>query len=287
MTIGLTIGLRHNFSWEAIVDVLEGFNVILSHEAIPSTKYKVQKYFPVETDEIMYHHYCPNCRRYLGTNKDDDPIVECSCGADSSVPTKFFLSLNFAVQIKKLLESEDIQKNLEKRFLRKKLNDQSIEDIYDGRLYKKLKTVGQALYNENNLSYTFNTDGCQRANSSKVTIWPIYVSINELTLKARKDNILLAGIWVDTEEPDMNFFLQPFINNANILSKREIEYTVNSNQIIKAKILPFICSVDSVARPKILTMKQYNGYYGCTFCKHPTENVEGYRKYPISTTLHL
>ena len=189
MLIFLTIGLRHNFSWEAIVDILEGFNVILGHEAIPSTKYKVQKYFPVETEEITYHHYCPNCRCYLGTNNDDDPIIQCSCGADSSVPMKFFLSSNFAVQLKKLLETDNIQKNLEKIFSRKKLNDQSIEDIYDGRLYKKLRTVGQALSNENNLSYTFSTDGCQSASSSKVTIWPIYVSINELTLKARKDNI--------------------------------------------------------------------------------------------------
>ena len=28
-------------------------------------------------------------------------------------------------------------------------------------------------------------------------------------------------------------------------------------------------------------MKQFNGHYGCTFRMHPTENVEGYRKYPI------
>ena len=116
-----------------------------------------------------------------------------------------------------------------------------------------------------------------------MTIWPIYVLINVLTFKARK-NILSAGIWVDTEEPGINLLLQPFINNANILSKRGIEYNVNLNQIIKAKILPLICSVDSVTTPKILTMKQYNGYYGCKFCKHPTENVEGCKKYPISYT---
>ena len=90
MLIFLAIGLRHNFSWEAIVDVLEGFNVILSHEAIPSIIYKVQKYFPVEIEEITYHHYCSNCRRYLGTNNDDDPIVEYFYGADSSDPKTFF-----------------------------------------------------------------------------------------------------------------------------------------------------------------------------------------------------
>ena len=39
--------------------------------------------------------------------------------------------------------------------------------------------------------------------------------------------------------------------------------------------------MDSVARCAMLCMKQYNGRYGCTYCEHPTEAVEGVRKYPI------
>ena len=285
MVIFLIIGLRHNFTWEAIVDVLEGLNVVLGHEAVPSTKYKIQKYFPVENEEIAYHIYCSRCRSYLGKKDDDHFNESCSCGIDSNEPTKYFVSLNFASRLKKLLETKSVKKNLEKRFSREKLNDaEGIEDIYDGRLYKKLTHIGQPLHNINNLSYTFNTDGCKSANSSKVTIWPIYLSINELTPDARKDNIMLAGVWVDTEEPDMNLFLEPFINDANALSETGIKWTSTTNQDIKTKALPLICVVDSVARPKILTMKQFNGYFGCTFCKHPTENVEGYRKYPITVT---
>ena len=29
-------------------------------------------------------------------------------------------------------------------------------------------------------------------------------------------------------------------------------------------------------------MKQFNGLFSCTFCCHPTENISGYRKYPMS-----
>ncbi|XP_023246621.1 uncharacterized protein LOC111643284 [Copidosoma floridanum] len=39
--------------------------------------------------------------------------------------------------------------------------------------------------------------------------------------------------------------------------------------------------VDSVARCGMLNMKQFNGLYGCTYCEHPTEAVNGVRKYPI------
>ena len=175
MLIFLTISLRHNFTWEAITDIFEGINVVFGNEVVPSTKYKILKYFPIEKHEIVYHIYCPDCRRYLGEKGDEHCIADCPFKTEYSEPTKYFVTLNFTDQLRKLLETESIQKNLEKRFMRKKPNHESIDDIFDGRLYKKLTKVGQILHNKFNLSYTFSTDGCQSANSSNVTIWPIYI----------------------------------------------------------------------------------------------------------------
>lgn len=50
---------------------------------------------------------------------------------------------------------------------------------------------------------------------------------------------------------------------------------------MKSKIIALCCCVDSVCRCALLNMKQFNGIFGCTFCYHPTVNVEGTRKYPI------
>lgn len=30
-------------------------------------------------------------------------------------------------------------------------------------------------------------------------------------------------------------------------------------------------------------MIRFNGFYGCNFCEHPTEGVDGYRRYTMST----
>lgn len=78
----------------------------------------------------------------------------------------------------------------------------------------------------------------------------------------------------------MNSYLHPLINELNTLSSEGIEWQKNGKTII-SKIVPLCCCVDSPCRCSLLSMKQYNGLYGCTFCYHPTENVDGYRKYPV------
>ncbi|XP_025153981.1 uncharacterized protein LOC112588403 [Harpegnathos saltator] len=152
-------------------------------------------------------------------------------------------------------------------------------------MYKKLCKRNKPLNNMWNFSYTFNTDGCQAANSSKVSIWPIYATLNELPYKMRSKYMMLLGIWVNKRESNMQIFLQPFVKEANFLSTYGLQWQYDKNTIITSRIISICCCVDSVARPAMLNMKQFNGHYGCTFCEHPTEYVEGYRKYPVSTNI--
>ena len=56
-----------------------------------------------------------------------------------------------------------------------------IQDICDGRKYREL---GQFI-NEGNLTLTVNTDGVQLFKSSSVSMWPIWVIINELPMCVR------------------------------------------------------------------------------------------------------
>ncbi|CAG5100635.1 Protein of unknown function [Cotesia congregata] len=51
------------------------------------------------------------------------------------------------------------------------------------------------------------------------------------------------------------------------------------------KFIPICAVVDSVARCKILNMKQYNGSYGCTFCEHPGLRMNNSQKFPITTVV--
>ncbi|CAG5075356.1 Protein of unknown function [Cotesia congregata] len=133
-----------------------------------------------------------------------------------------------------------------------------------------------------NFTYTFNTDGCQPSRSSKLSIWPIFACINELPSKLQSEHMIMTGLWVSKKEPDMMIFLQPFVDQANKLSDEGVEWKLG-DQLINSKFIPLCAVTDSVARCKILNMKQYNGTYGCTFCEHQTERVDNNRKFPIST----
>ena len=52
----------------------------------------------------------------------------------------------------------------------------SISDVYTGREYKK----HSFLRSPNNISLTLNTDGVAVFKSSKASLWPVWVVINEL-----------------------------------------------------------------------------------------------------------
>ena len=56
--------------------------------------------------------------------------------------------------------------------------DGVIRDIYDGHEYRR--HVQSGFLSEANVSFTFNTDGVDIYQSSKYSLWPIWLQINEL-----------------------------------------------------------------------------------------------------------
>ena len=94
------------------------------------------------------------------------------------------------------------------RFKHQKKYSDHIEDIYDGCIYKKHFENDGFLSNTDNISFLWNTDGIPLFKSSKISIWPIFLVINELESKHRykSENMLLAGIWYSSKNPEASFF---------------------------------------------------------------------------------
>lgn len=280
--MSLAIGLRHSLPWIAITDILKMINVIFGERIIPDTKFLLEKYFSPEITSAVYHAYCPHCKKYLGISESIQNLNDCECGFNLKETMSFFVEFNLKDEIKKLLSNKLVIKHLNYRFKRKKKNDEALEDIFDGKNYKRNKY----LENELNLSYIFNTDGCQLADTSKVAIWPYYIMINELPPHIRTKYIIPAGLWVDKSQPNMNVFGDIFVKQANELSTVGILWNYRGKDVI-SKIFPLLSSVDSVARCKMLNMKQFNGLFGCTYCLHPTEQINNSAKYPITENIPL
>ncbi|XP_048511350.1 uncharacterized protein LOC125500983 [Athalia rosae] len=142
------------------------------------------------------------------------------------------------VQSKMILNDPEVQRILLELFesTENGSDKDAIENITDGEVYTKLSTAQNPLSSELNFSYTLNAAGCQSFESSKFTTWPIYGVINELPPKLQRKHMIMPSICVNNEEPNMQLFLKPFVDQANDSSEKSIEWTLD-DEIVKSRFI--------------------------------------------------
>lgn len=154
--------------------------------------------------------------------------------------------------------------------------------MYDGQLYKNL--YNNVLQNTVLLTFNFNSDGAPISKSSKSSIWPIQIIINELPPRVWFRYILLAAMWMTTSEPSpqfMNLYMKVFIDQLRDLMQKGVTIKMSNNEEITFVLKPLCGSVDSVARPIIQNRLQFNGHYGCSWCYHFGKYENGAMRYPF------
>ena len=282
---------KHNITGTQLEDLLKLINILFGKEVIPRSKYLFQKVFKNNSDIVEFHFYCKSCKMYIGTQKEinDANILHCAvCSAPIEISTmnsaSFFINVPIAPQIQALLENPEIQININYRHQRPQ-DEHVISDIYDGEKYRALSKPGEILSDPNNLSYNFNSDGSPVYKSSKFSIWPIHLHLNELPPKIRFQNVVLAGLWFGAQEPAMSIFLKPFVEQTKSLALNGVSWRKNGS-IVNSKIVGICCCVDSKARPTMQNTTQFNGYFGCGFCLHPGTLVERQVKYTVTPTVY-
>ena len=173
--------IKHNLSGEAIEHLLSIFAAALPvSNVVPRTISCFRKYFCHLKNPFILHKYCTYCFAFV-RERDlaNCPNGHCLKDLTRKGGTAYFIEVPIIQQLQTLFSRDGFYENLQHRFNRKKKDINNIEDVYDGRIYKKLVQKG-ILQSENNFSFIFNTDGVPIFKSSKVSIWPIYLIINEL-----------------------------------------------------------------------------------------------------------
>lgn len=163
------------------------------------------------------------------------------------------------------MTSPGVIEALKYKFQGQKCNSEAVEDIYDGTEYKKLSSNG-ILKDWYNLSLIINIDGCQVANSSNTSAWPIFVQINELPPDLRKKHMLLVAIYVDKKHPLMNNFMRPIVDELRQLYQKGVTWKSPEGVEINSKIIVTMGCFDSPARSAVARFKHHNGYYSCLYC---------------------
>ena len=97
------------------------------------------------------------------------------------------------------------------------IDQNNISDVFDGELYKSFQSSNSS--RETVLSFTLNSDGVQFGSSSSLSLWPVYLVINEIPLHQRFafENIIVAGLAVTYQKPARKAFIRPIVDQLKAL----------------------------------------------------------------------
>ena len=142
-----------------------------------------------------------------------------------------------------------------------------IQDIQDGKLYRRLQQPGGFLSTPENTGFILCSDGVQLFKSSNQSFWPVLLAVTSLPpgIRMNAENLILAGVWQGSIKPPMEIILGPVIDKIQHLHSHGIQFqSPTGSKVMRAKLL--IAVFDLPAKAMATNFVQYNGYYSCTYC---------------------
>lgn len=270
--------IRFSLSDVCIKALVEMINVIIGDEVIPPSNYIFNNIFKT-SKKGKFFLYCSNCQFYLGP-KEECNLEYCPSCHEAVDPATlnqghYFIGLSVIDQIREKLEGPNGESMIN-YVERRTSNEEIISDVFDGYLFKQLNQKVSA--SGPFITLTVNTDGAKVFNNSSRSLWPIQFFINEISPKERfaPYNILLAGLWFGQSGLSIITYFSYLIDEAQKMAREGIRWfraALNKEEVTKVYFLN--CVVDTVAKAKVLNMKQFNGHCACGLCLHEGDCVAG------------
>lgn len=259
LLITMAFIIRWGLEEKAIEHLLRLIDTHLPASILDSKYLFLKQFACFPSMNVIY--ICPQCHDLLPPNVIE---VDCTCGYHCVINKlkedgNYFIQLSIKEQIREIMKNHDLVK-----VMRKECRE---NDVVNGKVYKRLRNTG--VISDDDITLQWNTDGVSPFKSSKASFWPIQACINELPFHIRKENMLLCALYYGKQKPYVNSFLKPFVSELKDLHTEGIDCLIagrDTPQNVKVHIL--LSSVDSVARPMLQGINQFNGRYGCSFCLH-------------------
>lgn len=256
----LTLVLTHKLSGVCLKAVLD----LISLHLPPVNNFKTsveffKKYFGYLQGPTSCEYYCSQCYKKLEKNS---PCETCSNGK-----VCYLVKIPLERQIQTLMARDGFFSKLNSTKHQESATDK-IRDIYDGNVYKKFEEKIQPAENECIISAQVYTDGAALYESSKVSAWPVFLSINELpnAQRFKSENILLPAIWCGPVKPLGNILFNAIYPD---LLKLSTGITCNIKDIGSKIVKLFIIrgTGDTPARSLMMNMVNFNGEHPCQRCE--------------------
>lgn len=208
---------------------------------------------------------CPTCSK----NSSSKSICsDCGAPMDASSSITSFRNFNITNQLHRIISTNYQHINFEK-----KSNKESMRDICDGDVYRRL----QDSCSDSFITLSMNIDGIQPNKGSKTSIWPIILIVNELPMRRRfsPENLILAGVWPGPKKPSrsqMTFFLSPLIAELVRLENGEVFFIPScaSSPLVHRKCIRIYligACCDKPAQCLVQNLPEPTAAFGCGRCE--------------------
>ncbi|KAK3085488.1 hypothetical protein FSP39_004118 [Pinctada imbricata] len=276
-TLGVTILLiccfmiRFRLPDEAVSYLLRIMACLLPHgHKLMGSLYHFRNFLRKYSKDILpsIYYHCNFC--YEHVEKKSKVCSGCGKSLLHSGSVAYFVQLKLVSQLSALWKNPTFCHFVRNhRFEHMKSNTaQNLSDIYDGELYQTFYKNNGILSDKNNLSFSLNTDGAPLFKSSSVSIWPVYLLVNELPIAQRKKRhfSLFYGVWIASKKPQMWSFLRPLFDELKHLESNGHQFSDYADQSFISKSILLTCTCDLPARAIVYNCNQFNGEYSCWYC---------------------
>jgi hypothetical protein len=255
----LNFYVKHKCTWDAVLDIIDIINCAVEEEIIPRSKYLLMKFFSTKMLPT-FHFECKSCKKYgikylIGCNIEKElPCCRCKKINSMQKPRVLFVTFEVKKLILKLIEKyEDVLifSTVEnERF--------PMRDITNGRIYNEIIAKEGPF-----IAIGINTDGVQRFNATKHSLWPLYFCLYNLPcdIRLHQENLATCGLFYG-QHIEMEGFLETFVEEIRKINESGGIKTKRGN----FKVFCISASLDAIAKPKLQNQIQFNGYFGCSYC---------------------
>lgn len=270
MLMIMALFVKHNLTKTCLADIINLINLhCIAENLIEYSLYKFKTYFNISLDEVFRKHfYCSVCPSEKLESEQD----RCeTCREKTQV--SYFIELPFLNQLQEMYKRDEFYESLQHRFYRQ-VPPNTINDIYDASIYQQYTEPGEFLSGADNISLGWYTDGIPVFKSSRVSMSPLFLIINELpfNLRFNRENILMAGLWFGNKKLAANHFLREFRDVFyNFFNNGYDFYLPRRPDPVNVKGLLIFGACDLPAKAQFLNLVQFNGKYGCPNCLNQGE----------------
>ncbi|CAG7716882.1 unnamed protein product [Allacma fusca] len=247
---------RHSLSNSCVEDILKLCQqLIYTADEVPLPKTFKTWDASFENNNLVdvnFYWICDTCTNVNFRPLKDTPFSMFCCGKQITQTDDHFVIFNIA-------DILEIKLPIVQPKFKRSIQSQRLQEV-----------ISKYHITEDDVLLTLNVDGVPRCTSSTAALYPVFVYFDDLSHRKKKEHIMIFGVWVGKEGGKLHVkpFLSPVIEQLRALQDNGLKWKNREGNFIISRV--FITSVlcDSIARPQVQGMKQFNAEYGCGYCFH-------------------